>query len=115
MNGEQFNHLSTEIRELRAELTSRMDSFLEKLDRKPNKDEIDATHTRLTKHQSEYEESVREIRKEVDELNESHHAIEKRMDKTETKLSIFWKIFAGVGFILGVLSQSDWFSKLFGG
>ena len=137
MNGEQFSHLSGEIKDLRIELTARLDSFLEKLDNKPDKDHIEAFHTRLTKHQSEYEQDVRDIRKELDalksstraeigttraeigtlqtELTEDVHSIEKRQEKTETKLSIFWKIFAGVGFILGVLSQSSWFMKFLGG
>lgn len=79
MNGEQFQHLSTEIRDLRNDLMTRLDSFSEKLDRKPNKDEIAAAHARLTKHQSEYESDVSEIKKEVATLHEDLHGLEKRV------------------------------------
>ena len=61
MNGDQFNHFSAEIRSLRTDLTTRLDKLDDNLDKKPNKDELDAVHTRLTKHQTETDKAVDQL------------------------------------------------------
>ena len=115
MNGEQFNHLSAELRAFRNEIISRLEKVGEKLDQKPNQREVDAFHTRLTKHQRECEEEFDELHSDIDNLTQALHTLEKRQDKSDTKLGIIWKIFSIVGAILAVFSQSDWVRKWFGG
>ena len=133
MDGEQFNHLSQEIRALRTELTTRLDSVFEKLDAKPNTADMDAVHSRITKHQSETDKDVDSQQAMINDINvrlidiekrltsvETKTAgaidVEKRLTAIETKFTFFKKVIGYIAGGLAVLSQSSWFiKKFFGG
>ena len=68
MNGDQLNHFFAEIRSLRSDMTQRLDKLDDNLNKKPNKDELDAVHTRLTKHQMETDKAVEQVNDFVNKI-----------------------------------------------